>query len=456
VTSPRILVALVVALATFLCALFVPAPYFPAAQLLLSAALAVSTAGLVYVIISPDPMPVTLVCNAYLSMFFLVPGIGHLSIGRFPFFNQNYSQEIVLQAAVITVVFVFLFTGATLSYRKSRDREPPRPEPAYRFWPAISANLFLALACVAVVGYEAFHIARGESVPLSPLELVLFATARVGSFVALCLAFLALVQQRSLLSYVLIVPAILCFFAANDIIALPRFISGAYVIAFIFLFLRITRLFKLLFVVAVAAGQISLFPLVSEISRGSGSLGQDYDPIAYLFKNGDFDGFQSVINVASFVDRAGLQGGRQLLSAALFFVPRDLVPWKSIGTGGDAGTSLGLSFVNLSAPMPAELYVDFGYVGLVVLTVLLALGIRAIDDGFGKARQGSFGRLLGALTAGFALILMRGSLVGVMGPISCAIGLWALSNALARPPASMDLPRHSRSRLAVAPPRRST
>ena len=382
-TSPRILVALVVALATFLCALFVPAPYFPAAQLLLSAALAVSTAGLVYVIISPDPMPVTLVCNAYLSMFFLVPGIGHLSIGRFPFFNQNYSQEIVLQAAVITVVFVFLFTVATLSYRKSRDREPPRPE----------------LACVAVVGYEAFHIARGESVPLSPLELVLFATARVGSFVALCLAFLALVQQRSLLSYVLIVPAILCFFAANDIIALPRFISGAYVIAFIFLFLRITRLFKLLFVVAVAAGQISLFPLVSEISRGSGSLGQDYDPIAYLFKNGDFDGFQSVINVASFVDRAGLQGGRQLLSAALFFVPRDLVPWKSIGTGGDAGTSLGLSFVNLSAPMPAELYVDFGYVGLVVLTVLLALGIRAIDDGFGKARQGSFGRLLGALTA---------------------------------------------------------
>lgn len=140
---------------------------------------------------------------------------------------------------------------------------------------------------------------------------------------------------------------------------------------------------------------------------------------------GDYDAFQQTSNVIHFAHVQGLQP-TQLLGPLLFWVPRSVWPGKPHDTGVIVGQAMGLDFVNLSAPLPSELYMAGG---------VFAVGLGGVFLGFLWARldrllivHGPVGflGLLIPILAVYQFILLRGSLLQAMGALAVMAALLAL------------------------------
>jgi hypothetical protein len=139
------------------------------------------------------------------------------------------------------------------------------------------------------------------------------------------------------------------------------------------------------------------------------------DPIAYL-KNMDFDGFQTSMNAVLYAKLYGHTLGAQLASSLLFFVPRSLWPDKGVSSGQMIAEALGYRFTNLSTPFPAEMYLDFSFVGVILGGLCVGYLYRRLD--YLCAAAVDYGGpnlhlLMVGLIAGFTIFLMRGSLYAV-------------------------------------------
>ncbi|MGZ9034907.1 MAG: hypothetical protein ACXW25_10950, partial [Rhodospirillales bacterium] len=152
----------------------------------------------------------------------------------------------------------------------------------------------------------------------------------------------------------------------------------------------------------------------------------------------------STMNTFVYATRFGHTYGRQIASAVLFFVPRSIWSGKSFATGSVTSEALGFRFNNLSAPIIAELYIDGSFIAVIFGALALGYGYRRLDYLFTAANDiggVTLYRVLLALICGFTIILMRGSLLGVMAPIAPSVGVilatihgprWA--SRLMRPP----------------------
>ncbi|MDL5352759.1 hypothetical protein [Microbacterium sp. zg-YB36] len=161
------------------------------------------------------------------------------------------------------------------------------------------------------------------------------------------------------------------------------------------------------FLAVGAVATLLLYPLASAFRRGSFSAAE---VTADTFASADFDGFQQVVNTLSYVQTHGLAAGHHLLSAVLFFVPRSVWPDKATIASADVATHAGYSFTNLSLPIHAELYLQFGGVGIIVGMVLLGMLASRVDSAWLHAPLSKW-----AMLAPLVSMAMFGVLRGPLG-----------------------------------------
>ncbi|MFI1950758.1 hypothetical protein ACH437_02670 [Streptomyces xinghaiensis] len=146
----------------------------------------------------------------------------------------------------------------------------------------------------------------------------------------------------------------------------------------------------------------------------------------------DYDQIGMFANTITFVDSgAGHSYGRQLAGTTFFFVPRSLWDGKPLDSGVRVGQWMGMTNTNLSSPLWAELWLDFGSGGMVAgflgLGYLCARGdrryaLRTVDD----ERPGNITAAVIPLIAGYSFILLRGPLLQAAGRIGIALFCLAL------------------------------
>jgi hypothetical protein len=127
----------------------------------------------------------------------------------------------------------------------------------------------------------------------------------------------------------------------------------------------------------------------------------------------DFGMFQQELNATLYTDLHGKTGGRQLLGTLFVFVPRSVWKTKAQPTGIVVSAPLGL-IGNWSSSLWTELYIDFGYVELVLGFLGLGLVFSAGDHIFLTA-DSEIVRVAVPTLATFCLLLIRGSLEPVFG-----------------------------------------
>lgn len=104
--------------------------------------------------------------------------------------------------------------------------------------------------------------------------------------------------------------------------------------------------------------------------------------------------------------------GNQLLGVIFFWVPRSLWPGKAIGSGAYIAHETHLSFTNLSMPYMGEGYLNFGILGIIIFSVVLAYIFAILDSNYWKYNnENNFSSLKYYLILGLVMFIMRGDLL---------------------------------------------
>ena len=121
----------------------------------------------------------------------------------------------------------------------------------------------------------------------------------------------------------------------------------------------------------------------------------------------------------------GLSWGWQLLSTILAPVPRSFWPAKGLPTGSIAAANMGYPMVNISAPLPSEMLIDFGSIGVFVGGLIVGYLLTRLDFFYktSSKRGGLRFYLLYGGVVSYLIILSRGPLLGVIAPIALFFGL---------------------------------
>lgn len=157
---------------------------------------------------------------------------------------------------------------------------------------------------------------------------------------------------------------------------------------------------------------LAVYPLSAVI--GSTAEQRSVDVLT-VFAGPDFDGFQQIMSTFIFVTDLGHSDGLYSLSALLFFVPRSIWADKATPSSIDVAAHRDYWFTNLSMPVHAEVYLDFGVPGMVLAMVGLAVLGARIDTSW-LAAPASLGAFLAPYVALTQLGVLRGPL-GSLAPV---------------------------------------
>ena len=182
---------------------------------------------------------------------------------------------------------------------------------------------------------------------------------------------------------IFIILAFLLFFAAPPT-SMPRFAAAAMYIPLMLFYLNIFRQ-KNIFSISLIFGLLFIFPLlevfryqISDISNYSFS-----NMIISSITGGHFDSYQSLMVI---IKDGTVTYGLQLAGALLFFFPREFWNDKPIGSGQFMAERLNFSFDNVSANYLSEGFINFGYFGILIFVIVLAVLCGRLDRVFKKGK----------------------------------------------------------------------
>ncbi|MFJ3925808.1 hypothetical protein [Streptomyces sp. NPDC090022] len=117
--------------------------------------------------------------------------------------------------------------------------------------------------------------------------------------------------------------------------------------------------------------------------------------------------------------------GRQLAGSVLFAVPRSVWPDKPKDTGVMVGQWMGTVNTNLSSPIWAELWIDFGPLGMGAGLLVMGYASARVDRRYARRATrrtppGSLISVVVPLVAGYSFILLRGPLLQASGRVAIA------------------------------------
>lgn len=192
------------------------------------------------------------------------------------------------------------------------------------------------------------------------------------------------------LGYVLLTAGCVLTWVYANPIANTRFIALSMLgsIAIVWLWPRTSR-WGYVLLSAFVALTLLVYPIASLFNNSRGlsdsNAAVSQGPFAAL-ATVDFDGFQQSINSFEYVAAHGHTWGHYLISALLVFIPRSIWSWKATPASIDVAGNHGYTFTNLSLPTNAELFIDFGWLGVVVIFLIVGWTFSRLDNLWGQPK----------------------------------------------------------------------
>jgi hypothetical protein len=378
----------------------------------------------------------------YHIFFLILPGSLHIARGYFPFYGMRYSEAVVFQAsAIVSIWCVGYAVGFAWHARKDQIvglRQGVVLSNTKYATGAIMAYavvlMAIALTLVLQNGLEMFTTRRlvdgAEAFDTrSVSSQIIFNIVRLSTFTAAMLSLVIARREKTAVAIALAAIAVPFFILVNPINGIPRYYLFGYIFAFAFVFVDFSVSWKkMIFLGGLIFGLFILFPLANFISRGTERDLLSFNPVEYYAESGDYDGLQSVANVANIVEADGLSYGYQLLGVPLAIVPRSSWPAKPVPTGEWAAKKNGYRYTNISSPIASEVFIDFWWGGIIILSIGFGYFSSWLDILSVRKRREQdlwLPALLGILV-GFETIVLRGSLMGASTPVGLAIVLMAI------------------------------
>jgi hypothetical protein len=189
----------------------------------------------------------------------------------------------------------------------------------------------------------------------------------------------------------------------------------------------------------LVGGMVLIFPAITLFTHnhqqalGDVSLTQMSDRIVDHYFSVNYDSWANIYTAVEIAGAHGVQWGHQLLGSLLFFVPSSIWSTKPLATGIFLADYLivnySMWFTNLSAPLIAEGYLDFGFVGVILYAGAAAFAATLLNKIALRGRKWlSFP--LAVYGAVFLMLVLRGSLMIALGYASAAVLAFAVASAM--------------------------
>lgn len=364
----------------------------------------------------------------YHIVYLFLPAIFHTSKNIFPFYSTSYSEDIQIKTSLMCLTFTLFFIAGFFLTRPVKQNK--YKQNSYR----VSRKKFnLALIIISAIlalivlyyGIGNFLFARkdfsNENFGGDATTGAIIVTAtRAASFLILLMTLQFKKSITPIAFYLSLAISIILFSIINFPPSLSRYLFFSYVLAILYCYTNATTKNKTILFLAFFIGTITVFPLFNFISRGLADSNFELDIFDYYTTSGDFDGYQSIINVVKYTEDKFFTFGGQLLGALFIFIPRSIWTDKPFATGQIAAENMGYQFTNISSPLISEIYIDFGYIGTIALGLLIGAAVRKIDSYSlaSKMNNSQSGILLCAIIFSFLMITLRGALIGVASTIA--------------------------------------
>jgi hypothetical protein len=189
----------------------------------------------------------------------------------------------------------------------------------------------------------------------------------------------------------------------------------------------------------LVGGMVLIFPVITifthnhQQSLADVSLTEVSDRLVDHYFSINYDSWANIYTAIEIAGAHGVQWGHQLLGSLLFFVPSSVWSGKPLATGIFLGNYLivnySMWFTNLSAPLIAEGYLDFGFVGVILYAGAAAFAVTLLNKIAGRTGKWvSFP--LAVYGAVFLMIVLRGSLMIALGFAAAALLAFAVASAM--------------------------
>ena len=177
------------------------------------------------------------------------------------------------------------------------------------------------------------------------------------------------------------------------------------------------------------AALLVIFPIMDVFRYRNAQDLSDANPLR-AFLSPDYDSFANIINGYLIAEREGIHVGRQLMGVVLFWIPRALWQDKPVDTGILLAQNRGYFVVNLSAPLWIEMYMNGGYVLLILGMFALGYFLHAWDTRLDmQLSVFKMPSILGSIVPFYMFILLRGSLLQAMPYLMVTVVCWLFVRA---------------------------
>ncbi len=148
-------------------------------------------------------------------------------------------------------------------------------------------------------------------------------------------------------------------------------------------------------------GEITLAGTIKQVAVNIGNLPGDLN----------FDAFQMMFYTTVYTEKMGYSMGNQLLLPAFFWVPRSFWPSKPIGSPDIVAAHADFGSLNVSSPLWAEGYINFGIIGVFLFLFVFGKAARLGDNSLANLSvKKPFPAIISSFFAANTFILLRGDL----------------------------------------------
>jgi oligosaccharide repeat unit polymerase len=203
---------------------------------------------------------------------------------------------------------------------------------------------------------------------------------------------------------------------------LARFQVASVYIALILTYIKYFKN-KYFFKIIIFSGLMIVFPLLNIFRNISINIILDkgivIPNLLEGFLTGNFDSYSMLARSLTYVDFNGITFGKQLMGAMLFFIPRSIWSNKPIGSGAMIADKFNWPFTNVSMPLIGEGYLNFGFFGIIIFSVILGYIINKLDFSYlietNYSNDISILKIYYPVLIGFLFYILRGDLLSSWG-----------------------------------------
>lgn len=359
----------------------------------------------------------------FFLIFLIIIPFYQLSSGYAPRNMYLTEYEIIFTNILITLWCIgyyisYNFKSSDIKLRTRKNSSIPKRKSFY-YLLLISSVICLTYA-IATFGFENLFIRDAAESDEGTFAILIFFLLRAPPAFSLSIFLWTIKkkvwvfhkQQMYLMTLVLTVIT----FILNYPVSLSRFLIGAVYLGLIVSGFNINLFKGKRFDILLILSIVVIFPIMYAFKMYT--LEQILSPGYTLeinnYNSVDFDAYQMIGRTIRFVERYGYQFGGQLRSVLLFFIPRDFMNIKGDPSGELVATIQNVSFTNLSSPIVAEGFIDFGVLGVFLYAFIFGKIAKFFDfktyELMNDSKNIYFVEIVFSFLIGFFVYIYRGAL----------------------------------------------